>query len=103
VSEELNLAAVTPATFEAHLETAFEIEDGADGPLALSLASVTRFPQRPGSVRAEPFALLFVGPAAPRLPQGIHRLVHPDLGSLEVFLVPVGPQDSGLAYEAVFN
>jgi hypothetical protein len=103
VNDELNLAAVTPATFEAHLETVFEIEDGADGPLALSLASVTRFPERPGSVRTEPFALLFVGPGAPRLTQGIHRLVHPDLGSMDVFLVPIGPQGSGLAYEAVFN
>jgi hypothetical protein len=51
----------------------------------------------------EPFALLFRGPAEPILPQRIYPLEHAGLGKLDVFLVPVGPDDQGMRYEAVFN
>ena len=36
------------------------------------------------------------------LPQGLFELSHPDLGALEIFLVPVGV-DGTRHYEAVFN
>lgn len=71
-----------------------------DFPL-LKLASVERHAQ-PNSLRAEPFRLLFVGDLV--LDQRIHELRHPDLGALEIFLVPIGPDLSGkLQYEAVFK
>ncbi len=38
------------------------------------------------------------------LQQRIHALEHPQLGRLELFLVPVGPGPDGVPrYEAVFN
>ncbi len=101
--ELLDLRTVTPATFEPHVETAFDTDAGTDEAAALTLASVTRFPERPGATRVDPFALLFVGPEVPSLSQGIHRLAHPKLGAMEIFLVPVGPHGDGLGYEAVFN
>jgi len=54
-------------------------------------------------IRTEPFTLLFRGPQEPRLAQGIHRLEHELLGTLEIFLVPVRPDEGGPLYEAVFN
>ena len=51
----------------------------------------------------EPFSLVFRGPKEPVLPQQIYRLEHPRLGSLELFLVPVGPDTVGMQYEAVFT
>lgn len=56
-----------------------------------------------GSTRREPFSLVFRGPLEPVLPQRIYRLEHGGLGTLEVFLVPVGPDKDGMRYEAVFN
>jgi hypothetical protein len=56
-----------------------------------------------GGDRDRPFSLVFSAPPSPALRQGIHRLEHPDLGILEVFLVPIGPGRDGLRYEAVFN
>ena len=50
-----------------------------------------------------PFSLVFRGPGGPPLPQRIYRLEHPELGALDVFLVPIGPDAGGMCYEAVFN
>ncbi len=36
-------------------------------------------------------------------PQGICRIDHPVVNDLEVFLVPIGKDDNGMKYEAVFS
>jgi len=33
----------------------------------------------------------------------VYRLSHPQLGNLDVFLVPVGASDAGVAYEVSFG
>jgi len=48
------------------------------------------------------FYLLFRGPK-PLLPQGIYRLAHPQLGEVDLFLVPIRQVRDGFVYEAVFN
>jgi hypothetical protein len=52
-----------------------------------------------------PFRLLFVTAGMPEAQyrQGIMRLDHPQLGTLDLFLVAVGQRESGLLYEAIFN
>ena len=37
------------------------------------------------------------------MPQLIYSLEHATLGTLEVFLVPVGPDAVGMRYDAVFS
>jgi hypothetical protein len=49
-----------------------------------------------------PFTLEFLGPAQPVLPQHIYRLEHPDFDPLEIFIVPVGGDEGGTTYEAIF-
>jgi Domain of unknown function (DUF6916) len=49
------------------------------------------------------FSLLFRGPAKPILPQAIYRIENPAMGAIELFLVPLGPRDGGICYEAVFT
>lgn len=75
------------------------------------LVEVTEHPRAAlGSFRT-PFALVFHGPSEPVLPQGMYRLEHQDLGVLELFLVPIGPdlpaepegRPAGMRYEAVFG
>ena len=39
----------------------------------------------------------------PALPQRIYRLEHAELGGLDLFLVPIGRDASGITYEAVFT
>ena len=52
--------------------------------------------------RRTPFALLFHGPAEPVLTQRIRRLEHAALGTLEIFVVPVGRDAQRVHYEAIF-
>ena len=94
----VDLASVAAADFQPHVRSLFRME--ADGPLQLTLMSVN---ERPGpGTRRQPFSLLFLGPADPVLPQRIYRLEHDVLGLLEIFLVPIGRDEDGTTYEAVF-
>ena len=54
-------------------------------------------------VRNKPFFLIFVGPSQPIFKQKIYNLTHPQLGSMDIFLVPVGQTNDGIEYQAVFN
>ena len=49
------------------------------------------------------FALYFVGPKEPFIPQGTYEMSHPTLGNGELFLVPVAETSDGFKYEAAFN
>jgi len=97
------LESLTAATFEPHRGTDFAVQvDGEEA--RLRLVEVRAYPHQPRAPRTDPFSLQFVGPAQPALDQRIHRLEHPDLGVLELFLVPTGLVPGGeRRYEAVFN
>ena len=68
--------------------------------LGLRLVSAQASRHLPASGRRG-FALMFAGQVS--LPQTIHKLQHPELGTLDIFLVPIGPGEKGLQYEAIFN
>ena len=51
----------------------------------------------------QPFSLIFAGPPTPILPQRTYRLAHARLPELDIFLVPVGADASGVRYQAVFS
>lgn len=53
--------------------------------------------------RRQPFSLTFRGPSNPVLAQRIYALENETLGTLEIFLVPIGPDKQGMQYEAVFS
>ena len=95
---------LTPATFEQHVGTEFAIDLGGGTVIQTLLDSVHRQATRSHGDRTEPFSLTFVGPRDTPLPQATYSLEHSDLGSLDIFLVPIGPDASGKPrYEAVFN
>lgn len=76
----------------------------------VELADVTQSAVGPTGAFRAPFAVLFHDPLEPVLPQGIYRLEHEQLGVLELFIVPIGPdepsepgrQPTAMRYEAVF-
>jgi hypothetical protein len=91
--------------FAPHVGSAFEVDAGPLGVVTLELANVTSLPGGPSPGGREPFSLLFRGPVAPALGQGLYPMTHGALGSLTIFIVPVGPGPDGKGprYEAVFN
>jgi hypothetical protein len=96
----MDLATLTAGDFEPHLGDAFLMRSTA-GEIALRLTEVRNLGQ---AIRAGgAFSLEFVEPAGQLLPQAIYSLEHPTLGTLEMFLVPLGPSANGMRYEAVFT
>jgi hypothetical protein len=108
-----DLAALTPESFTPCKGTGFLLRlpppaaaggapQEAAAPLSLELVEVNAAVPRPGQKRLA-FSLLFRGPRGLFLPQRIYRLEHESLGALDLFLVPIQPDDRGALFEAVFN
>jgi hypothetical protein len=93
---------VTKATFETIKGTTFQLALDDGGTIALELFAV-RSNGLQGLASREQFALDFLGPADPALPQRTYRLDHQQLGAMEMFLVPIRRDASGMMYEAVFT
>lgn len=91
---------LTKDLFAANLNTKFGVSHETSPGLQIELREVNEGITTP---RNEQFALVFVGPHEPFLPQSIYHLGHETLGELDLFLVPVGKDPNGFQYEAVFN
>jgi hypothetical protein len=71
----------------------------------ITLIEVTELGEASGSdlSRRRPFSLVFHDAAKTYVPQHIYTITHPTLGRLDLFLVPIGPNQNGMQYQAVFN
>lgn len=92
---------LTVEDFSRLLQQPFRLTS-AEGAFELVLVSAEARGRPVGGGR-QPFSLLFRGPRQPVLPQAIHPLVHDALGTLEIFIVPVGANADGVEYEAIFS
>jgi hypothetical protein len=104
VSTGRPLDTLEQADFARHLGTPFRLllPDGAALVMVLLEASPhPHLPPPPGRRRG--FSLVFRSPSPGHLPQGTYRLDHDAMGPMEMFLVPIGPREGGMCYEAVFN
>ena len=96
------LETLRKSTFEPHLNSVFTLLLEDEALLPLTLVEVSTLHGDPGAARA-PFCILFEGPQKPVLVQGIYPLQHAQLEPMSLFLVPVGPGDQCMRYEAIFN
>jgi hypothetical protein len=94
------LKRLTRDIFAEHLNTPFQVDRGDAHSAALELVEASAAAAPPGY---EAFSLVFRGPLAPLLPQGIHHFHHATIGAFELFTVPIRQDQRGLYYEAVFN
>jgi hypothetical protein len=94
------LSDLSAEDFEPHRGTSFRLAaNGAT--LELRLDEVQRLGTalRAGGA----FSLMFRSAAGPSLPQAIYPIDHPTLGTLELFVVPLGPKDGGHRYQVIFT
>ena len=91
---------ITKEMFRESLKTKFRLNVGTSDPIELELVELTESISTP---KHEQFALLFRGPQNSFLPQMTYHLENEKLGELDLFLVPVGRDQNGVHYEAVFN
>jgi hypothetical protein len=97
------LESFTHETFAGRLGEKFRIVVDAATAFDAELAEVSVGTDPAPPERRSQFSLVFRGPPAVVHPQRIYRVEHAELGSFEVFLVPIGPDELGMRYEAVFG
>jgi hypothetical protein len=99
---------LTVHDFTEHVNAPFriQVEPGDSLELELIEARPTGPPpsDREGGLR-QSFSLIFRGPTARLLEQRIYPVEHPRLGTLGIFLVPLGSEGDpeGLHYQAIYN
>jgi hypothetical protein len=99
---------LTVSDFNEHVNAPFRIQIEPGDSLELELIEARPIgppPSDPEADRRQSFSLIFRGPAARLLEQRIYPVEHPRLGTLGIFLVPLGSEDdpNGLHYQAIFN
>ncbi|MBS0206160.1 MAG: hypothetical protein JSS49_24970 [Planctomycetes bacterium] len=96
--------------FSPHTGSTFQVVAYGQPALELTLAEVEDLSVeddlRDPNIRSQPFSLIFHGPMSPLAQQGVYDLTHAALGSLSLFLVPLGPgrkTPQFMQYQAIFN
>lgn len=86
--------------FAAQLNTTFHVVPQSGPTVSLKLVEVS---EKKVAQIQERFSLLFQGPVQPMLPQQTYTFRHGVMGEFVMFIVPVGQNEQGVKYEAIFN
>ena len=98
---------LTYSDFEPLIGQTFQIHYGSGERLPVTLAEV-EIGKNPSSTGENgepyyPFSLVFQSSITEYLPQFTYRVEHEQLGTHDVFIVPLGPTVQGMRYQAVFS
>jgi hypothetical protein len=96
---------LTCSVFEECLDTTFRIGTGTGETVNMVLIKATslKSDKGPQAPKRDPFSILLRAPGGTSLEQKIYEIKHDQIGEFALFLVPIGPDDKGMLYEAVFN
>lgn len=89
--------------FSSQLNQTFSLAVGTAS-MSLTLIEIQPLQNQifPGQ-RRDPFCLIFQGASPITLPQQLYKISHPDIGEIEMFLVPIGVNPGGTLYQAVYS
>ncbi len=104
----LSLGSATSRSFHPLVGQQFRLATPGGPARAVQLVDVVDSPRTPGRDDAgmpfrRSFSLMFHDPEGPMLPQGTYRVQHPMLGIVGLFIVPIGPHEQDVVYEAVLG
>jgi hypothetical protein len=98
------LETFTIETFQPHIGEIFTIVVDEETRLPTKLTEV--FPWGEGAAARRdrhPFSLVFHTVPEAVVPQQIYRVENDTMEPMEIFLSPIGPDERGMRYEAVFT
>lgn len=96
-----DLRSFTIETFAPLIGGMFRIHVDDASPVEVELIAAQPYDDmHPG--RRAPFSIVFRGPSQQVLVQRTYRVEHAQLGTFDLFIVPIGPDETGMRYEAVF-
>ena len=91
-------------SFSRHLNTKFTVKVESGELIELELVEVAVRKIEPNEQAGmERFSTFFSGAGNFFLPQQTYELRHPEMGEMAVFIVPIGMDEKGYRYEAIFN
>jgi hypothetical protein len=92
--------------FAGRVAEQFDVTAGGGPAVAMVLVEATQGSEPgglgPDGQQRRQFSLVFRAATAQVWQQGVYLLTHPELGELELFLVPIGSDADGVRYEAAF-
>lgn len=89
--------------FKPFLDQTFKVQFENDKILDAVLIDVTEHQPVKG-IKRVPFTLIFrTNQKEAYYIQSTYILIHPDHGSIPIFLIPIGPDKDGMKYQAIFN
>lgn len=92
------------ASFVPLLHQSFHIRLGSGDLYDLELVEVVETGSAPGPNFRKPFTLIFANSdKTVYLPQRTYRIEHDGLGSMDLFVVPLGPDKTGMRYQVIFS
>ena len=94
------MAELTHEEFSKHLNTTFRIRLNDERTIDVKLIDVS---ERLVSPRQERFSIVFLSSNDVIIGQGIVPFEHDEMGAFNLFIVPIGRDEQGTQYEAVFN
>lgn len=109
-ADSADLSFPAKAQFSEYLNTTFWISLGTWNTIEVELVAVNELKQsatakEPANAKRERFSLIFKGPKNTPLKQDTYTIKHNNLGTLLMFLVPMGSEKNGtgLRYEAIVS
>ena len=94
---------LVPDSFSGRIGARFQATPTVAGtPFELELSGCDVRDTPSGEGRT-PFSLIFLANSADFVPQQIVNLANDELGEVALFLVPLGPEDERMRYEAVIS
>ncbi len=96
----MTLENLTRDSFAENLNTKFRLPFESGESRELELIGVSELSRSGASER---FSIVFRGAPDFLLSQRSYRIEHERLGEFDLFLVPIGREEDGFRYEAVFN
>jgi hypothetical protein len=101
--EKYDLSLLTCQDFAARKGENFNIRLSADIVVNSKLVDVTEF-KNYSPINRLPFSLIFqTVDTLSGFSQGTYEINHPEMGGMDIFLVPIGPDSEGMRYEAIFS
>lgn len=101
--ETYDLSKITSADFSKHLDQPIKIYFSETVAADARVVKVTDIDSYSPLERGAFSVVLQTVEDKSHYPQGVYVVDHPENKKLEVFLVPIGPGQNGMKYEAVFS
>jgi len=95
------LEEITHETFESIVGETVDLQAGETS-FQADVEAVSLLRKNPDQER-QPFSVELQAHDSENHGQQMYQLSHPDLGTVSLFLVPIGVGEPGIRYEAVFN